>query len=144
MSHTWLNFIGQRSNVYICQGQSFLLCSTTCQTDSLKSQFKAVWRECEYFHWLKWALDQNQRLFQRWVFHHTLSCWVHTVHLPDFSSSSGKYNETSWVTWSLATYFPSLFIIQWQAFKMTPCTQQNKLCHLSCSGCGFSVLSHAE
>lgn len=99
---------------------------------------------CEYFHWLKWALDQNQRLFQ-WVFHHTLLCWVHTEHLHDFSSSSGKYNVTSRVNWSLATYFPSLFIIQWQTFKMTPCTQEKKsLCHLWCSGCGFCILWHAE
>lgn len=37
--------------------------------------------------------------------------------------------------------FPSLFIIQWQAFKMTLWYTKNKLlCHLSCSGCGFYVL----
>lgn len=128
-----------------CQGQSFLLSSTICQTDSLKSQFEAIWRQCEYFHWLKLALDQNQRLFQQWVFHHTLSCWVHAVHLPDFLSSSGKYNAASWVNWSLATYFPSIFSIKWQVFKIFPCTQKSKLwCHLSCSICGFCVLSCAE
>lgn len=50
-----------------------------CLSDSLKSPSKATGRKYEYFHWLKWALDQNQRLFQRWVFHHTLSCWAHGV-----------------------------------------------------------------